>query len=38
MKNNDQEQKKPSTTSCLRSAKMLVPKFTFEHDNAWHIH
>lgn len=26
-----------STTKCLRSAKMLVPKFAFKDDNGWHI-
>ena len=28
----------PSASSCLRSARMLVPKFSFQHDNGWHIH
>ena len=28
---------KVSTSKCLMSARMLVPKFAFEDDNGWHI-
>jgi hypothetical protein len=27
-----------SSMKYLRSAKMLVPKFSFQHDGIWHIH
>jgi hypothetical protein len=26
-----------SPTKCLQSAKMLVPKFSFQHEGNWHI-
>ncbi len=27
-----------SANKCLQHARMLVPKFSFEHERAWHIH
>jgi len=26
-----------SVSKCLQNARMLVPKFSFEHEGAWHI-
>jgi len=27
-----------SASKCLQHARMLVPKFSFEHEGTWHIH
>lgn len=29
---------KLSPRECLKHARMLAPKFSFEHDGLWHIH
>ncbi|MDB4308212.1 hypothetical protein N9985_02915 [Gammaproteobacteria bacterium] len=35
--NRDIKGKALSATECLKHARMLVPKFSFEHDGEWHI-